>query len=111
MVVPHITQDSKIVCADMSSKKGSVTLAVKPDTGVVVTERVCLAGERVISGIRLIPSASPRKPPARTYAVIRNRAHVSLQREEESEARTRHIDTRSAAFGSARIGFTKLKKR
>jgi hypothetical protein len=87
--------------ADMSSTNGSVTVAVKPEAGVIVRERVCLTGGRAIQ---------QGKPPARTFAVIRSHSRVSLVREPEDEPRTRHIDA-PPAFGQARNGFTKLKTR
>ncbi len=101
-------QTQKIVRADMSSEKGSVTLAVKPDVGVVVTEQFRVGDGQVISGVRLTPTG--RKPPAKTYAVIRERCNSSLMRAPEMEASTRSVDS-LPAFGRPRLGFTKLKTR
>jgi hypothetical protein len=104
MPIPQPPMNQEIICwygADMSSTQGSFTVVVKPETGVIVKERVCLTGNR---------APLQRKPPSRTYAVIRSRSSVSLMREPENEASTRHIDS-PPAFGQTRIGFTRLKTR
>lgn len=101
MAAQQPPKNQEIVYADMSSKKASVTLAVKPQAGVVVKEYVSFSGE---------VAAGARKQPTRTYAVIRDRCSLSLERESENEPRTRRVEA-PPAFGGTRVGFTKLKTR
>ena len=105
MAAQQPPKPQEIVYADMSSKKASVTLAVKPQAGVVVKEYVSFSADS-----STLAAAGARKQPARTYAVIRDRSSVSLERESENEPRTRRVDA-PAAFGGTRVGFTKLKTR
>jgi hypothetical protein len=94
--------------ADVSSTVGSVTIAVKPDAGLVVKKEIIISGVRLLASETAVVSTGDRRKPQPTrYAVIRGRRNLSL--EPEQEPRTRVIES-GISFGQPRIGFTTLKR-
>src|SRR5271170_2812266 len=84
--------------ADVSSNVGSVTIAVKPDAGLVVKKEI------IVSGFPIETVSVKHKPQPTRYAVIRGRRNLSLEQESEHEPRTRVIES-GILFGQPRIGF------
>jgi hypothetical protein len=97
-----------ISVADVSSRVASVTIAVKPDAGLLVRKEIFVANGKV-SDVALVSVGARRKPQPTRYAVIRGSRPLSLQVESETEPRTRAIES-GPSFGHARIGFAKLKR-
>jgi len=80
-------------CADLSSDVDVATVTVDLGPGgIVVTEKVVVSkGTKgtMISGVGIIPIAPQRKPPTKTFAVIRGRRPLCLLTEPDNEPRTR----------------------
>jgi hypothetical protein len=98
-----------ISVADVSSRVASVSIAVKPDAGLVVRKEIIVADGKPVSAIAIVSVNARRKPQPTRYAVLRGTRSLSLQSEPDTEPRTRVIDS-GPSFGHARIGFAKLKR-
>jgi len=94
--------------ADVSSRVGHVSIAVKPDAGLIVRKEIIVADGR-LTDIALVSTGVRRKPQPTKYAVMRGTRSLSLQVESDAEPRTRVIES-GPSFGHARIGFAKLKR-